>query len=129
MDVYGYPLLMMGMEGKGKASILNSRIRGRRYGVMINGDDNSVLTVRGSSFRTAKSTFCVHGASTIIEVENSTMTPANGTIVQLMDTDQCGMAMADFRIPEGSGSAAGGPGPVPRPADGGCDLPAEATAS
>lgn len=101
VDVYGYPLLMMGMEGKGKASILHSRIRGRRYGVMINGDDNSVLTVRDSSFRTAKSTFCVHGASTIIEVENSTMTPANGTIVQLMDTDQCGMAMADFRIPVG----------------------------
>ena len=101
VDVYGYPLLMMGMEGKGKASILDSRIKGRRYGVMINGDDNSVLTVKNSSFKTGKSTFCVHGASTIIDVENSTMEPANGTIVQLMDTDQCGMAMADFHIPVG----------------------------
>lgn len=101
VDVYGYPLLMMGMEGQGKASILNSRVKGRRYGVMINGDDNSVLTVRDSAFQTAKSTFCVHGSSTIIDVENTTMVPANGTIVQLMDTDQCGMAMADFHIPVG----------------------------
>ena len=101
VDVYGYPLLMMGMEGKGKASILNSRIKGRRYGVMINGDDNSVLTIKDSDFKTGKSTFCVHGASTIIDVENTSMTAANGTIVQLMDTDQCGMAMADFHIPVG----------------------------
>ncbi len=101
VDVYGYPLLMMGMEGKGKASILDSRIKGRRYGVMINGDDNSVLTVRNSDFKTTKSTFCVHGSSTLIEVENSTMQAANGTIVQLMDTDQCGMVMADFHIPVG----------------------------
>ena len=101
VDVYGYPLLMMGMEGKGKAAILNSRIKGRRYGVMINGDDNSVLTIKDSDFKTGKSTFCVHGASTIIDVENTSMTAANGTIVQLMDTDQCGMAMADFHIPVG----------------------------
>ena len=68
---------------------------------MINGDDNSVLTIKDSDFKTGKSTFCVHGASTIIDVENTSMTAANGTIVQLMDTDQCGMAMADFHIPVG----------------------------
>ena len=101
VDVYGYPLLMMGMEGLGKAAILGSRIKGRRYGVMINGDDNSVLTIKNSDFKTGKSTFCVHGSSTIIDVENTTMAAANGTIVQLMDTDQCGMAMADYHIPVG----------------------------
>lgn len=101
VDVYGYPLMMMGMFGRGEAAILNSRIKGRRYGVMINGDDNSTLTIRNSSFKTAKSTFCVHGSATAINVENSTMEAKNGTIVQLMDTDQCGMSMMEFRIPVG----------------------------
>jgi hypothetical protein len=101
VDVYGYPLLMMGMEGLGKASILGSRIKGRRYGVMINGDDNSTLTIKDSDFKTTKSTFCVHGSATTIDVENTTMQADNGTIVQLMDTDQCGMIMVDFHIPVG----------------------------
>ena len=101
VDVFGYPLLLMGMEGLGRSQILNSRIRGRRFGVMFAGDDNSVLTIKNSSFKTGKSVFCLKASSSIINAENSVMESENGTVVQLMDPDECGMNQLNFFIPVG----------------------------
>ena len=101
VDVYGYPMLLMGMEGLGKASILNSRIKGRRFGAMVIDDDNSVFTIRNSSFKTGKSTLCIKASATIIDIDHTTMEPGNGTIVQLMDPDESGMNVVEHKIPVG----------------------------
>lgn len=101
VDVNGYPMMLMGMCGRGRAAILNSRIRGRRFGAMISGDDNSVMTIENSSFHTAKSTLCIKGSATVIHVKNTTMEPENGVLVQLMDPDESGMNVQAFYVPVG----------------------------
>ena len=101
VDVYGYPMLLMGMEGLGKASILNSRVKGRRFGAMVIDDDNSVFTIKDSSFKTAKSTLCIKASATIFNIDNTTMEAGNGTIVQLMDPDESGMNVQEHKIPVG----------------------------
>ncbi len=101
-DVNGYPFMLMGMQGLGRGSILNgSSIRGRRFGVFVDGDDGSVLTLADSSFRTGKSVLCVKGSSTVIDVKNCTMQAGNGVILQLMDSDEAGMTSVEFLVPVG----------------------------
>lgn len=102
VKVNGFPLLVMGMEGKGRAEIVGgSKIYGRRFGVMVVNDDNSVVTLKDSEFYTEKSTLCVKGSATKLELERVTMQPKNGVLLQLMDDDQSGMNFADFKIPVG----------------------------
>ena len=101
VKVNGYPLMLMGMEGLGKSTIQNSRIRGRHFGVFVVSDDNSVLDIKGSDFVTGKSALCIKGSSTIINVEKTSMKPGNGTIVQLMDTEESGMNVSAFHVPVG----------------------------
>ena len=100
VDVYGYPILLMGMEGKGRFDVINgTRIRGRRFGAMVIDDDNSVFNISDSSFRTGKSCLCVKGSSTVINAENTGFSAGNGTILQLMDCDETNMVAGDFKIP------------------------------
>ena len=99
--VNGYPLMLMGMEGLGHGIIKDSRIRGQRFGVFVVSDDNSVLDLTNSSFKTAKSTLCIKGSATIINVNSCDMKPGNGTIVQLMDTEESGMNTAAYLVPVG----------------------------
>ena len=101
VKVNGYPLMLRGMEGLGKSTIQNSRIRGRHFGVFVVSDDNSVLDIKGSDFVTGKSALCIKGSSTIINVEKTSMKPGNGTIVQLMDTEESGMNVSAFHVPVG----------------------------
>ncbi len=102
VDVYGYPILLMGMEGKGKFDCINgSKITGRRFGAFVIDDDNSVLNISDSEFDTGKSCICMKGNSTIVNIKNTAMKAGNGTILQLMDNDECGMNQADFTIPVG----------------------------
>ena len=101
VKVNGYPLMLMGMEGLGKSTIQNSRIRGRHFGVFVVSDDNSVLDIKGSDFVTGKSALYIKGSSTIINVEKTSMKPGNGTIVQLMDTEESGMNVSAFHVPVG----------------------------
>ena len=101
VKVNGYPLMLMGMEGLGKSTIQNSRIRGRHFGVFVVSDDNSVLDIKGSDFVTGKTALCIKGSSTIINVEKTSMKPGNGTIVQLMDTEESGMNVSAFHVPVG----------------------------
>ncbi len=100
VDVFGYPILLMGMQGKGRFDVINgSEITGRRFGALVIDDDNSVLNIADSSFRTGKSCLCVKGSSTVIQVKNTTMKAGNGTILQLMDCDEGGMNKTDFKVP------------------------------
>lgn len=99
-DVNGMPVLLMGMEGKGRFDVLNgSYITGRRFGASILNDDNSVLNIVDSTFNTGKSSICLRGSSTIVNIKNSEMIAGNGTVVQLMDCDEAGMDQANFIIP------------------------------
>lgn len=102
IDVNGYPMLVMGMRGMGKPSIINNcLIKGRRFGAMVVSDDNSVFTIKDSTFKTDKSTLCIKGSATTINIDNTKMYAGNGVIVQLMDPDESGMAVQEYRIPVG----------------------------
>ncbi len=99
--VNGYPMLVMGMKGMGRPSILGSTIRGRRFGAMVYSDSSSIFNIKDSTFNTGKSTLCVKGSITTINIENTQMTAGNNTILQLMDTDECGMNSQNFVVPVG----------------------------
>jgi len=102
VDVNGYPMLVMGMQGLGRPSIINGcLIKGRRFGAMVVGDDNSIFTIKDSTFETDKSTLAIKGSATTIDIDNTMMNAKNGVIVQLMDPDESGMAVQEYRIPVG----------------------------
>ena len=99
--VDGYPLLLRGMKGQGRSEILNSRISGRRYGVMGMGDTHSILNIENSDFCTNKSTLVFKGSATEINIKNTSMVAGNNVIMQLMDNDEGGMSAKDFHVPVG----------------------------
>lgn len=99
--VNGYPMLVMGMKGMGRPSIIGSNVRGRRFGAMVYSDTCSIFDIKDSSFSTGKSTLCVKGSTTTFNIENTEMVAENGTILQLMDTDECGMSAQNFVVPVG----------------------------
>lgn len=102
IDVNGSPILMMGMEGKARTNVRGgSLIRGRQFGAMITGDDNSVLDIRDSAFATGKACFFLKGSATVINAENCTLTPGNGILLQLVDTDESGMDVVRYHVPAG----------------------------
>ena len=100
VNVFGYPILLMGMDGKGVFDVINgTKITGRRFGALVVDDDNSLLNISDSSMKTLKSNICVKGSSTIINVKNSELVAGNGTILQLMDCDEAGMNIDNFKVP------------------------------
>ena len=102
VKINGYPILIMGEEAIGRAAIINgSVIEGRRFGVMVHKDDNSIITLKDSAFKTGKSTICSKGSASIYEIDNVTMEPGNGVILQLMDNDETDMCTDNFYIPVG----------------------------
>ena len=101
VNVNGYPLMLRGMEDKGRAEILNSRIRGRRFGVLAMGDTHSILTIENSDFDTAKSSLVFKGSATEININNTRMKAGNNVIMQLMDNDEGGMTACNFKVPVG----------------------------
>ena len=101
VKVNGYPMLVMGMKCQGRPSILGSKISGRRFGAMVYSDTGSIFEIRDSQFHTGKSTLVVKGSNTFINVENTAMVPGNGTILQLMDSDECGMDAINYIVPVG----------------------------
>ncbi len=102
VDVCGFPLMLMGMAGRGRAGILNgSRIRGRKFGVMINSDDNSILDIKDSDFDTGSAVICAKGSATVINIENCTVRSGRKLLMQLADSEECGMDMVKYRVPVG----------------------------
>lgn len=101
VNVTGYPLMLRGMMDKGRAEIVDSNIRGRRFGLLAMGDTHSVLTIAGSDFETDKSSMVFKGSATTVNITETAMRPGNGVILQLMDNDESGMTGQDFKIPVG----------------------------
>lgn len=106
VNVTGYPLMLRGMMDKGRAEIVDSKIRGRRFGLLAMGDTHSVLTLAGSDFETDKSTMVFKGSATTVNITETAMRPGNGVILQLMDNDESGMTGQDFKIPVGEADKA-----------------------
>lgn len=102
VNVNGYPLLMRGMEGLGRADVKNGTVlSGRRFGIMGIGDDNSIINISDSAIRTDKSAIVMKGCASIFNISNSAIEAKNGVALQLMDNDEAGMNAADFKIPVG----------------------------
>jgi len=102
VDVNGYPMMVMGMGGENRPSIINGcLIKGRRFGAFVCSDKNSVFTIKDSTFQTDKSTLVIKGSATTINIDNTVMNAKNGVIVQLMDTDESGMNVTEYRVPVG----------------------------
>lgn len=102
IDVYGYPLLIMGMAGKGRVNVSNgSVLKGRRFGAMVVADDNSVFTAKDSTFDTGCANIVVKGSASVIDIDNCEMKSKAGVLLQLMDTDESGMDIAKYHVPVG----------------------------
>ena len=102
VDVYGYPLLLMGMAGEAKLNVLRSSlIKGRRFGAMIMHDDDSKVTIEDSSFITGSSSIVIKSSITSIDIAHSTFTPGNGVLIQMMDDEQSQMNQISYNIPVG----------------------------
>ena len=107
-DVNGYPIMLMGMQGKGRANILNgSVLKGRRFGAFIVGDDNGVMTIEDSRLETGKSAICLKGSGgTVIRMKNCSVKSGNGVLLQMMDTEEAGMTSVEYLIPVGQTDSA-----------------------
>ena len=102
LDVFGYPVLVQGMERMGLVNITNgSVLKGRRFGVMCFSDDGSDINASDSTFDTGNSNFIVKSACPIINLDNCTMKAGNGVLLQMMDTDEAGMDQEVFYVPVG----------------------------
>jgi hypothetical protein len=102
VDVNGYPMMVMGMGGENRPSIINgSLIKGRRFGALVVSDKNSIFTIKDSTFQTDKATLVIKGSATTINIDNTVMNAKNHVIVQLMDTEEAGMTQQDYNIPIG----------------------------
>lgn len=93
LDVNGFPIMMMGMERKGAVTLKNgSLITGRRYGVHLTSDSGSTLTVQDSAIYTDQSAIVAKNANTNIVLKNADIQAGNDVLVQMMDTDDPGLA-------------------------------------
>lgn len=96
VDVNGFPVMMMSMERKGSVTLKNgSLLTGRRYGVHLTSDGGGTLLVQDSAIRTDKSAIVAKNSNTNIILKNAQVVAGNGVLVQMMDTDDPGLA-GDF---------------------------------
>lgn len=120
-DVTDYVLIV---GGPGSGHFTNGTVaRSDRYGVMMHqGSGGGVVTFDGKSrLETASTAILVKGRGTTINIDDATITPANGVLLQLMANDD--PVMRDFLKagpppPSGDPRAAGAP-PPPGAAPGG----------
>ncbi len=64
-----------------------SDVHAGRFGVMCFRNSGIVMVNGDSQMESGEATFVVKGCSTRFEVENAVLKPGNGTILQVMDTD------------------------------------------
>ncbi len=96
VDVNGFPVMMMSMERKGSLTLKNgSLLTGRRYGIHLTSDGGGTVTIRDSAIRTEQSAIVAKNSNTCILLENAEVVAGNGVILQMMDTDDPGLA-GDF---------------------------------
>lgn len=73
------------------AQFLHSRVHSDRFGVMSYSNQGGELLVQDSEFQTGSAVFLIKGAYPQIRVERSVLSPANGTILQMIDLDDPNM--------------------------------------
>jgi hypothetical protein len=96
LDVNGFPIMMMSMERKGSVTLKNgSLITGRRYGAHLTSDGGGTLTVQDSAICTDKSAIVAKNSNSHIIFKNAQVEAGNHVILQMMDTDDPGLA-GDF---------------------------------
>jgi hypothetical protein len=104
VNVQGYPLLMGGHGNQQNGEITNgSVINSTLYGVLIFRDSGSELKVnKGAILNSVSSSFVVKGSHSYLNIDNAVLKPANGVILQLMDSDEPGMTASRFIVPIGA---------------------------
>jgi len=86
VDVYGYPICLMGMERIAGVDIVNGCvIKGRRFGLFASTDDHSIVNIKDSTFDTDRACIASRSSITKYNIENSVMKSHEGIIVQIMD--------------------------------------------
>lgn len=102
MNISAYPLLVRGMTGQARAEIVNGcDITSGRFGVICIGDKNTPVVIADSRIHSRCSSLCVKGSATEFFLRRAVLEPENGVILQLMDNDEGGMDVDDYKIPVG----------------------------
>ena len=95
-----YPIIMS--LGKAGGAFINGTEIYSRFGCLIFRNSGGHLDVNsGAVINTELDSFLVKGANAYITVDNATLNTANGTILNLMDNDETGMAGDPFMVPHG----------------------------
>ena len=93
-----YPIIMS--NGKAGGAFINGTEIYARFGALIFRNDGGHLDIKNKTVvNTELCTFIVKGANSYITVDDSTLNPANGVILQLMDSDETGMGGGNFMVP------------------------------
>lgn len=83
---YGMILMM----GKGSGSFKDGTVVESGRFATVSSMNSGLLEVEGSTLNTEETTFVVKGCSTEFHVTDSVLTPKNGVILQVMDSDDPG---------------------------------------
>ena len=101
VNVPTYPIIMS-LGKSGGAFINGSTINSRRFGSIIFRNSGGKLEVKsGTTMNTGRATFLLKGANSYIECDDAHLNPANGVILQVMDSDETGMGGGAFIVPIG----------------------------
>jgi hypothetical protein len=73
-----------------------TKAESKRFGIMWHSNQGGKTLIKNSEFKTDEATFLIKGCYPEIEVDSSNLTPANGIILQLMDSDDPGIVKDDY---------------------------------
>lgn len=97
-----YNLIQRGMIGAAKSEIVNGcDFTSDHFNIICPGDKESTVTISDSSLTAASSVITAKGSATTFNVSRSHLKGGNGTILQLMDNDECGMFIKTTVLPVG----------------------------
>lgn len=97
-----YNLIQRGMIGAAKSKIVNGcDFTSDHFNILCLGDKESVVNIADSSLTAASSVIAAKGSATTFNVSRSHLKGGNGTILQLMDNDECGMFIKTTVLPVG----------------------------
>lgn len=97
VSVQGYALIICEPYARGVitgGSTINATLNA---GFIFRNHQGGMLIDRGSVINTGRSTFVVKGAQTTLDCDSAVLNPANGTILQLMDNDDVGIGIINFK--------------------------------
>ncbi len=97
-----YNLIQRGMAGTAKSRIVNgSTFTSDHFNILCLGDKESTVTISDSSLEADSSVIVAKGSATRFDISRSHLKGGNGTILQLMDNDECGMFIKTTILPVG----------------------------